>query len=111
MRPIFVFILFTSCAPEAITPGPTSANTITGRYTAHQDGDTWEWRFLPGDRYNAGRLTTITATDYNACGGYFFSNNTDTIVIVSGILPVVRGKLWRDGEGYRVNDIFLQKLK
>jgi hypothetical protein len=100
MRPIILLLLLTSCAPEAITPGPASANSITGRYTAHQDGDTWQWRFIPGDRYNRGTLHTVTDSAANYCGLYFFSNDTDTLVLVSGILPVFRGRLFRDGEGY-----------
>ena len=111
MRPILFFIILTSCAPEAIHPGPSSANSITGRYTATCDGDTWQWRFIPGDRYNRGTLHTVTDSAANYCGLYFFSDNTDTLVLVSGILPVFRGRLLRDGEGHLIDgaNIHLQK--
>jgi len=112
MRPILLFLLITACTPEAITPGPASANTITGRYTATCDGDqTWEWRFLPGDRYNRGTLHTVTDSAANYCGLYFFSDNTDTLVLVSGILPVFRGRLFRDGEGYILDGTNIQLQK
>jgi hypothetical protein len=111
MRPILFFILLTSCTPEAITPGPASANTITGRYTAHRDGEMWEWRFIPGDRYNRGELHTTTVTGKNYCGLYFFSNDTDTLVLVSGILPVFRGRLMKDGEGYVLDGANIQLKK
>jgi len=112
MRPILLLVLLlTACAPEAITPGPASANSITGRYAAHRDGDTWQWRFLPGDRYNRGTLHTVTDSAANYCGLYFFSNNSDTLVLVSGILPVFRGRLFRDGEGYLIDGVNIQLKK
>jgi hypothetical protein len=111
MRHVALLLLLTACTPEAITPGPASANSITGRYTAHQDGDTWQWRFIPGDRYNRGTLHTVTDSAANYCGLYFFSDNTDTIVIVSGILPVFRGRLLWDGEGYILDGANIQLQK
>jgi hypothetical protein len=111
MRPILFFILLASCAPDTTAPAIESANSITGRYTAHQDGETWQWRFIPGDRYNRGTLHTVTASSSNYCGLYFFSDNTDTLVLVSGILPVFRGRLLWDGEWYLIDGVSIQLKK
>jgi hypothetical protein len=104
---IVLALMMASCEPIETIETRMTANSITGRYEVTNGEQIWEWRFLPGDRYNRGDLHTTTATGKNTCGLYFFSNNTDTIVIVSGIIPVVRGRLFVEDGGYRIDNTHL----